>query len=637
VTVVASGRPQRGPNAATAWHNDRRGGAGPAGTGRRCGAGQDDSGCSGSKTYVLQEGQRGAGAYALALTGTKAGVGMAHRLELLWPGKDKFLLVPSDESGKPVWVERDHPAAGEVRLTDFTGGHGDVSDDPYADNLMFTGDCLDALRALREVPEYARHYRGKVKLAYCDPPFNTGNVFAHYDDWMEHSTWLSFMRDRLMLIKDLLARDGSVWVHLDNVEEHRMRVLLDEVFGAENFVEHLVVQSNPKGRQLGRFFASSHEHLLVYARDVKSASMVCGSSDNMNWSDFPLTENGVAYRLLPLRNTNKKFNPTTRPNLHYPVYCSADGQVSLDKGGDFLEEVFPVFGDGAQAVWRWGKDKLARESHELFARQVEGRLGPRLDVFQKDFAPTDRIKKFQSIWLSDEVGSTDQAKAEIRALFGTAASFDTPKPERLLQRVIQVGSEPGDIVLDCFAGSGTTAAVAHKMARRWVTVEAVPDTVAEFTAARLTTVVDGHDPGGITESARWVGGGGFRQVTVAASMYELTPVGVMLADWATDARFARAVAGQLGFEWQPVPRTPLCGVRQRMRLAVFDGAVGVEEARDVLAALSGNERVTIVAKVVLAGVEEMVAEHSRGSRVLKAPRDVLTAATRTPRRRGGTR
>ena len=158
------------------------------------------------------------------------------RLELTWPGKDKFLLVPKDADGKPVWVERDHPAASEVRLADFTVMVGDVGEDLYAANLLFTGDSLDMLRILCEVPEYRSIYRGKVKLVYIDPPFNTGQAFEHYDDWMEHSTWLSFMRERLLLIRDLLAPDGSVWVHLDDGEQHRMRLLMDEVFGAQNFI-----------------------------------------------------------------------------------------------------------------------------------------------------------------------------------------------------------------------------------------------------------------------------------------------------------------------------------------------------------------------------------------------------------------
>lgn len=128
------------------------------------------------------------------------------RLELTWPGKDRFLLVPKDDDGKPVWVDRDHPAAHEVRISDFTGSVGDVNaTDPYTDNLLFTGDALDVLRILNEVPEYRKHYRGRVKLIYLDPPFNTGQTFAHYDDWMEHSTWLSFMHERLTLARDLLG------------------------------------------------------------------------------------------------------------------------------------------------------------------------------------------------------------------------------------------------------------------------------------------------------------------------------------------------------------------------------------------------------------------------------------------------
>ena len=161
------------------------------------------------------------------------------RLELVWPGKDKFLLVPKDETGKPIWVERDHPAASEVRLADFVGMVGEVPEDPYAANLLFTGDSLDDLRILCEVPEYRAIYRGKVKLVYIDPPFNTGQAFEHYDDWMEHSTWLSSMRVRLLLIRDLLAADGSVWVHLDDAEQHRMRCLMDEIFGSGLSLIHI--------------------------------------------------------------------------------------------------------------------------------------------------------------------------------------------------------------------------------------------------------------------------------------------------------------------------------------------------------------------------------------------------------------
>lgn len=211
--------------------------------------------------------------------------------------------------------------------------------------------------------------------------------------------------------------------------------------------------------------------------------------------------------------------------------------------------------------------------------------------------------------------------------------FATPKPERLLERVLTIASNPGDIVLDAFAGSGATAAVAHKMGRRWLTSEISASTVDAFTAPRLAKVVDG-DKVGVSKNLGWGGGGGFRTVTVGPSMYEVTPYGIVLADWATNGRFARATAGQLGFEWEPEGK-PFCGQRGRMRLAVFDGAVGPEEVRQVVTALADKERVTIVAKSVLPGAEETLAEISRGSRLRKAPRDLLTSGARRARRLGG--
>jgi adenine-specific DNA-methyltransferase len=222
----------------------------------------------------------------------------------------------------------------------------------------------------------------------------------------------------------------------------------------------------------------------------------------------------------------------------------------------------------------------------------------------------------------------------MKALFPEVTPFSTPKPERLIERVLRIGTNPGDIVLDCFAGSGTTAAVSHKMGRRWITAEIAQSTVDTFVRPRLDRVVDGQDEGGVSGAVDWSGGGGFRAVSVGQSMYEVTPYGVTLADWATNGRFARAVAGQLGFDWQSKKYAPFCGVRGRMRLAVFDGAVGPEEVRQVAAALAENERVTIVAKVVLPGAEELLAELSKGSRIRKAPTDLLTDSTRR-RRRGG--
>lgn len=539
---------------------------------------------------------------------------MNDRLQLIWPNKDKFLLVPKDADGKPVWVEPDHPAAREVRLSDFGDAHGDLKEaDPYADNLMFCGDSLDVLRILAEVPEYARHYRGKVKLVYIDPPFNTGQTFTHYDDWMEHSTWLSFMRDRLLAIKGLLAPEGSVWVHLDDAEVHRMRCLMDEVFGAENFVASVIWEKTDSPRMDAKTFSIRHDTVVVYSR---SAALVLNHLPNEKSNATKTDKDGRPYYLNPLRARGGQGSTReARPNLFFGI---------RDPEGNL---VYPKLPDGGDGAWRWGQEKVAAEADRIEWTKGKGGWNPNYRIYEDG----ERTRPPETIWPFTEVGSTRNSASEIKSLLDGLA-FSTPKPERLLERVIHIGSNPGDIVLDCFGGSGSTAAVAHKMGRRWATGEILPETIKTFTSPRLQKVVAGADPGGITKSVSWTGGGGFREISVAPSMYEVTPLGVMLTSWATNGRFARAVAGQLGFEWQTKKHAPFCGVRGRMRLAVFDGAVGVEETSDVLAALGEKERVTIVAKVVLPGVEEYLAEHSRGSRVKKAPRDLLAGKTRRRRK-----
>ena len=230
-------------------------------------------------------GRRAYGWKGIRVVGNNAGP----RLELTWHGKDKFLLSPKDDSGKPVWVERDHPAASEVRLTDFTVSVGDVSDNPYADNLLFTGDSLDMLRVLAETPEFRQEYRGKIKLVYIDPPFNTGQTFTNYDDWMDHSTWLSFMRDRLLLIKELLAPGGSVWVHLDNYEVHRMKVLLDEIFGADQFLNTIIWKRTTAKSSAVRSLGTMYDSITGYGKSSESKvnKVLMPYSEEYLASDFP--------------------------------------------------------------------------------------------------------------------------------------------------------------------------------------------------------------------------------------------------------------------------------------------------------------------------------------------------------------
>lgn len=533
------------------------------------------------------------------------------RLELVWPGKDQFLLLSKDDSGKPVWVDRDHPSASEVRLTDFVDSVGEVDDEhPHADNLLFVGDSLDVLRILNEVPEFRQQYRGKIKLVYIDPPFNTGQAFAHYDDWMEHSTWLSFIRERLLLIRELLAPDGSVWVHLDDVEQHRMRVLMDEIFGAGNFITTVIWQKIHARNNSAMHFSADHDFILVYGRDAKQWRPNRVARTAKSDADFWNPDND------PRGPWRRSDLTASKPysDGHYEV-IGPHGDAFRPRPGRpwaVKQEVFEQLREDKR-LW-WGKTGRTFPFRKRFQSELGG-LVP------------------NTVWLHEDVGNNREAKLELAKLFGKDA-FATPKPERLLERVIHIATEPGDIVLDCFAGSGSTAAVAHKIHRRWITVEVLESTVDSFTRPRLVKVVTGEDTGGISGTAGWSGGGGFRGVKVGASMYEDTPYGVVLADWATNRRFARAVAGQLGFEWQQ-DAEPFCGVRGRMRLAVLDGAVGEEEVRQIVGALEDKQRVTIVAKSVLPGAEVVLAKVSRGSRIRKAPRDLLTSGARRMRRRTG--
>lgn len=536
------------------------------------------------------------------------------RLELTWPNKDKFLLAPQDENGKPVWVERDHPAAHEVRLTDFRGEVGEVNvRDPYADNLLFTGDSLDALRILNEVPEYRRHYRGKFKLIYIDPPFNTGQTFEHYDDWMEHSTWLSFMRDRLLLMRELLAPHGSIWVHLDDVEQHRMRLLMDEVFGEENFISTVVWRASDNSNNDTRTLSTDHNYIHVYTKTA-------------GWS---------SNRLRPRPEQVSHYsNPTDDPRgpyfdgnpLNSPTYAETLRYQLETPSGNLI--------DPPPKGWRWSRETMQSkiDSGEIFFTANE------TGIKRRTYLADHRGLPASALWFNlDVTGHTRAAKAELKRLFpGMTALqlFDTPKPERFIAYILEIATQPGDLVLDCFGGSGTTAAVAQKMGRRWVTAEILAETVATFVRPRLEKVVAGDDSGGITETVGWRGGGGFRCVEVGPSMYEVDEDVVLLAPWATNGNFARAVAGQLGFEWQSSKHAPFCGVRGRMRLAVLDGAVGPEEVREIVAALGEGERVTIVAKVVLPETEEVLRNLSKGSRIRKAPRDLLVDSARKSRRGG---
>ncbi|GAW49638.1 MULTISPECIES: site-specific DNA-methyltransferase [unclassified Nocardioides] len=375
-------------------------------------------------------------------------------------------------------------------------------------NTFIEGDNLEVLPQLGE----------RCDLVYIDPPYNTGNDFAYHDDFREdgvrksrHQAWVAMMRPRLEAARAVMKDGAAIFVSIDDNEVAYLRLLMDEVYGEPNFLAQIVVNLNPKGRQLGKGFATSHEYLLVYAKDAKQTLLDASSHEAVDERDFPLTDpDGRRYRHLPLRNTNKKFNPTTARTLHFTIWGDPEsGRVSTSEFAGAVE-IGPVFGDGRPAVWRWSRPLIDERPDDLVCRRIKGRRGERVDVFQKDWlhpaTPGGRRKKLRTIWLSEEVGSTDTAVAELKAIVGHV--FESPKPTGLIRRILS--TMPDDvIVLDFFAGSGTTGhAVALQNAadggaRRCISVNSAEPTregsnarnaglltVADITRARLRAVAE---------------------------------------------------------------------------------------------------------------------------------------------------
>jgi adenine-specific DNA-methyltransferase len=375
-------------------------------------------------------------------------------------------------------------------------------------NTFYEGDNLEVLATFDD---------GSVDLVYIDPPYNTGNDFAYHDDFRHgagsgsratrHAAWVAMMRPRLDEARRVLRETGAIFVSIDDNEVAHLRLLMDDVFGESEFVAQIVVNLNAKGRQLGRGFATSHEYVLVYAKDAAECLLDASSPDAVDERDFPLVEaDGRRYRHLPLRNTNKKFNPATARTMHFTVWGDPEtGRVATAPFAGAVE-VAPVFGDGRPAVWRWSRPRIDERPDDLVCRRIKGRNGERVDVFQKDWLHVGRRKKLRTIWLAEEVGSTDTAVAELKETIGHV--FESPKPTGLIRRIL--ATMPDDVVVcDFFAGSGTTGhAVALLNAedggtRRCLSINSAEltregsnarlaglETVADITRARLSAVAE---------------------------------------------------------------------------------------------------------------------------------------------------
>lgn len=522
------------------------------------------------------------------------------RLELTWTNKHLRLLAHED--GTYEWVPSSDYRVAEVRLLNEAGTAGDVhgESERAKDNLLIRGDALSALTSLTKIPEFRDEYVGGVRLIYIDGPFNTGQAFEHYDDALEHSVWLTMMRDRLLQLKKLLAKDGSIWVHCDDYEQHRLRCVLDEVFGPSSFVATVIWQKR-YSRDNRPAIGQAHDFIHVYARDPQrwkaTRNRLPHDAKTMKQYRNPTDDPKGPWRVIPMDAQGY------RENQMYDV-VSPTGIVHKPSKGrcwGFLEGKYQELLSEGRIYF--GKDGNAKPGVIRYLSEVEG-LVP------------------WTLWLHDEVGHNDEAKKEVLDLFPEHEAFDTPKPERLMQRIIHIATNPGDVVLDCFGGSGTTAAVAHKMERRWITAEWSQSTVETFTAPRLTKVVRGEDQGGVTESVGWEGGGGFRVLDVAPSMFDDDDGHVVLAEWAVNGALAEAVAAQFGFAFD-TELMPFCGRKGRTRLAVVDGLVNEDVARLLVEQLPENEMLVLCGTMIDPAAQGVVAAARKGSRLRKIPDSIL--------------
>ena len=440
--------------------------------------------------------------------------GNHQKLELTWIGKDQRPRL------EPRILLEDPARSYHARQR--------VTDRDIFDNRLIKGDNLLALKALEA------EFAGQVKCVFIDPPYNTGSAFTHYDDGLEHSIWLGLMRDRLEIIRRLLAEDGSLWITIDDNEAHYLKVICDEVFGRSNFVANVVWQKKYAPANDSIWLSDSHDHVLVYAK-VKDTWRPNKLSRTEEQDKLYKNEDGDPRGPWMSDNYTCAKTADERPNLYYAV-----------KNPNTGEEIWP------KRTRVWAFDRKAHERHIAENMIYWGKNGtnstPRLKKFKESLRSAGRVAA--TIWLHEEVGHNQDAKREQLAL-NSHSPFTTPKPEKLLLRILEIATNPGDLVLDSFAGSGTTGAVAHKMGRRWIMVE-LGEHCHTHIVPRLQKVIDGQDPGGVTQATGWQGGGGFRYYELAPTLLATDRWGNLVINPEYDAAMLSAAMCKLeGFAYAP--------------------------------------------------------------------------------------
>jgi adenine-specific DNA-methyltransferase len=394
--------------------------------------------------------------------------------------------------------------------------------DPNSVNMLIHGDNLLALKALEQ------QFIGKIKCIAVDPPYNTGSAFEHYDDGIEHSLWLSLMKPRLEILKTLLSDDGSIWISIDDNECHYLKVLCDEIFGRQNFVASNVWQKIHSTKNDAKYLSQNHEYILVYAKNISNLKInLLERTEGMN---------------------NRYQNPDNDPR---GPWQSGDLVANEERKNGYYDVLGPTgksFNVPKGKHWVYAQDtmeKMIVDNRIWFGK--DGGAFPRKKRFLSE---VQQGRKGDTWWASDEVGHNQEAKREVKAL-NSEDIFSTPKPERLIKRVLELSTKEGDLILDSFLGSATSAAVAHKMKRSWIGIE-LGEHATTHCLPRLQKVVSGQDKGGITEAVNWQGGGGFKFYTLAPSLVQKDKYGTEIINPQYNANMlAAAMAKQEGFRYQP--------------------------------------------------------------------------------------
>mgnify|MGYP001559118978 CR=1 FL=1 len=457
-------------------------------------------------------------------------VNIRQKLELTWIGKEnqpklepRILIEDPEKSyghtpNPPQEGNKHTPnplSRGEYKSPLSVGDSG-------VGNMLIYGDNLLALKALEQ------EFAGTIKCASIDPPYNTGNAFEHYDDGLEHSIWLSLMKPRIEIIHKLLREDGTLWIFIDDDECHYLKVLCDEIFGRKNFVNNVVWEKKFSPQNDAKWLSDSHDHILVYAKnkEVWRPNLLPRTEDMDSRYSNPDNDPRGAWTSSDL---------TAQEPFEYGVY-----EIAGPTG--------KVFSPGNNRHWVYGKLKM----EELIAdkRIWFGALGNNKPRFKRFLSEVQEGIVSKTIWYRAEVGDNQEAKREIKA-FNDNDVFATPKPERLIQRILTLATNPGDWILDSFLGSGTTAAVAHKMGRRWIGIE-LGEHCHTHCIPRLRKVVDGTDQGGISKAVNWQGGGGFKYYYLAPSLLKKDKHDNWIIDERYNANMLAAVmAKHEGFRYCP--------------------------------------------------------------------------------------